>query len=73
MSKLEERTSGRYRLILLDQGGAARLRGTTPWTVVLTYTKGGLSYKVVLVNRDYVVLEVEIIEDATGTFYGPPW
>jgi hypothetical protein len=55
LSKLEERTPGRCRLILLDQSGAARLRRTTPWTVVLTYTKGGLSYKVVLASRDCVV------------------
>ena len=46
---------------LLDQGGACRrLRGTTPSIVALTYTKGVLSYKVVLANRDWVVLVVQI-------------
>lgn len=45
------------------------LRGTTPATVVLTYTKGVLSYKVVPINRDLRPFGA-IIEGSTFIFCG---
>ena len=53
--------------MLLDQSGAARLRRRTTSTVVLTYMKGVLSYKVVLKNR-YCAHDIAI----GGDFYGWP-